>query len=559
MRPGQPFSLSRGKDVSGRQAGKPAKGQAVEDEKGPPPRGPSVLRGMVPLLLPCGLLAAYLMCANLSYGLPLLYHPDEARKVQLATAIARGEVPRYFAHPHFMLNFSVPFIALAKSFNVSPHLAARAAVASLGVATVCLLGFIGRSLAGRLAGVAAALFFATAPLAVVAAHDFKEDIPLAFWLTLQLLFLVRYLTGARLRHLYLAAAALGGAIGTKYTGLAAAPLLVGVLLCGPAVERRWKALGTAALIAAAAFIAVTPAVLVDPVGFVTDAAFEARHAVLGHSSELAWDSAGRVSGLDRTIRVSPVPFLWTYHLRHSLVPGISVAGVLLTLLGAVVALVRGKPGGRIVASGFLLFYVALETLPLKPPPFAARYMVVALPYAALLCGLAVAFAWTCAPAQRIAVGLLFVATIGANVYQVVQQVHAMRPDTRDTARAWIFQRVPPGSRLIIPSLLYYSPIAYASRPLGFPYDAVPSAPRSSMTLANGMDPRAYLIVSSFDYQRYLDHPDVDPEASEFYRLLFDRHSPLATFSVPFQPLGFHNPTIQIYHLGNSPSPPSTAR
>lgn len=509
----------------------------------------------LPLALGCSLVALYLMFANLSYGLPFLYHPDEARKLQLSAELAQGNLPRFFAHPHFMLNFSVPFMLAAKGIGLSAHLGARAGVASLGVATVVLLFFVGRSVAGRMAGAGAALFFATAPLAVIAAHDFKEDIPLAFWLTLQLLFLARYLKGERSRDLYLAAAALGGAVGTKYTGLAAALLLAGCVLFGPARERRWQRLGNAALLAGLVFLLCTPAILADPVAFLADASFEARHAIIGHSSEMVWDTSGRLE-TGKTLKLSPLASLWTYHLRHSLVPGISIAGLLLTAAGLYIALSKGGAAGRLIASGLLLFYFFLESLPLKPPPFAARYMVAVLPYAALLAGQAVAAIREGSVAKRLVVGMLCAATLGLNGFHAIQQVQAMRPDTRDIARAWVFVHIPQGSRLIVPGPLSYSPIAYPSRPPGFPYDVMPSPGRSSKTLEMGMDPQAYLLVSSFDYQRYLDHPDFDPEAYRFYRLLFERYSPLATFSVPFRPLGFHNPAIRIFHLADSPPPPA---
>jgi 4-amino-4-deoxy-L-arabinose transferase-like glycosyltransferase len=454
-----------------------------------------------------------------------------------------------------MLNFSAPFMLAAKGLGLYPHLGARAAVAFMGVATVVLLFFVGRSVGGQIAGVGAALFFATAPLAVIAAHDFKEDIPLAFWLTIQLLFLVRYLKGARPRDLYLAAAALGGAVGTKYTGVAAAILLAGCVLFGPATERRWQRLGNAILLAGVVFLVCTPAILIDPVAFMADTSFEARHAVIGHSPEMTWDRAGRLEA-GKPLKISPLSYLWTYHLRHSLVPGISIPGLLLTAVGLFIALRKGGTARRLIASGLVLFYFLLESLPLKPPPFAARYMVAVLPYAALLAGQAVAAAWEGSVARRLVIGVLCTATLGLNGFQAIQQVRAMRPDTRDIARVWMFEHIPQGFRLIVPGPLSYSTIPYLSRPSAFPYQVVLSADRSSKTLEMGMDPQTYVIVSSFDYQRYLDHPDVDPEATRFYRRLFERYSPVATFKVPFRPLGFHNPIIQIFHLADSP--PSSA-
>ncbi len=530
-------------------------GQQRPKETPPARMRPEGLGGDVALALACGLVAAVAMFANLSYGLPLQYHPDEGLKVELVMRIPQWRVPIYFAHPHFMLYFAVPFALTGKLIGVSPHLAARASVAFLGVATACLLFFIGKALAGRAAGVAAALVFATAPLVVVPAHDFKEDIPLAFWLTVQLFFLVRYLQGERLRDLYISAIALGGAMGTKYTGFVAAALLAGGVLVGPSSGRRWKTLGIAALLTGFMFLLCTPTLLLAPNKFLVEAGFEGQHAIFGHGIKMGVDPEGKFEAA-HTVKISPLSYLWSYHLRYSLLPGISAAGIILALIGAIVAFANGPASWRLVASGMVFFYFLLETLPLKPPPFAARYMVTVLPYAALLCGRAVAFAFEGPMSRKSLIGLVAAATLVFNGVETLRQVRAMQPETRDEARAWIYEHIPPGSRLILPGVFNYTPLRYASRPPGFPYDLdVFQEASFAQILSAAMDPQAYLIVSSFSYQRYLDHPDLDPDAHQFYRMLFERYTPLAVFKPPFTPLGFHNPTIQIFRL-TGPPPPS---
>lgn len=517
--------------------------------------GAEPLAGDVWLAVGCGLVATIAMFANLSYGLPLLYHPDEHLKVELVTRIPQWRVPVYFAHPHFMLYFGLPFVLVGQLIGVAPHLAARASVASLAVATTCLLFLIGRGLAGRAAGVVAALAFATAPLAVVAAHDFKEDITLAFWLTVQLLFLVRYLRTASPRDLYLSAVALGGAVGTKYTGFAASALLVGAVLIGPPAGRRWRSLGVAALLVGLTFLLCTPTLVLAPRKFLFDAGFEAQHAIFGHGIKMGIDVEGGFQA-DHTVKISPLSHLWSYHLRHSLLPGLSPAGLILALIGGAAAIAKGGPAWRLAASGLVLFYFLLESLPLKPPPFAARYMVVVLPYAALLCGRAVAFALEGPVLRKTLVGLTAAATLVLSGAETFRQVTAMRPETRDEARAWMFEHIPSGSRLIIPGVFNYSPVRYPSRPRGFPYEISLFVESSfAQILEAGLDRRAYLIVSSFSYQRYLGHPEFDPAATQFYRMLFERYTPLAVFKPSFSPLGFHNPTIQIFRLADSPAPP----
>jgi hypothetical protein len=216
------------------------------------------------------------------------------------------------------------------------------------------------------------------------------------------------------------------------------------------------------------------------------------------------------------------------------------------------AVTRGDRAWWLVVLGMGLFYLVLETLPLKPPPFAARYMVVVLPYAALLAGGALTFAWRGGLPGKVLIGLLCAATVGLNGYGSLQQVEGMRPDTRDEARTWIFQNIPRGARLIIPGLIWYSPFAGSFNEPDFPYEiAAIQEPSFSELLSASHDPRTYLIVSSFNYQRYVDHPGFNPDASRFYQTLFERYTPLATFTVSSRPLGFHNPTIGIFRLSDA--------
>jgi 4-amino-4-deoxy-L-arabinose transferase-like glycosyltransferase len=515
----------------------------------------------------CGLVASYLMYTNLSYGLPFFYHADEPDKVVAAMNLARGSVPSKFRHPHFMLFFAIPFISIGGWLGVHPLLAARAAVATLGVATVCLLFVVGRSLAGRLAGFGAALLYATAPLAVVAAHDFKEDTPLAFWLTVQIYFLVRYLRDAHSRDLFLAAGALGAAMGTKYPGVIGVPLLAGAGWFGPQSNDRWKRLAGAAFVAAAGFVLATASILWHPADFLDGVSYEARHAIVGHmsprpidgnqDSRESWNGSPLQQGRGG-MRISAPSHLWTYHLRHSLVPGISIAGVLLVLVGAFMAVTRRDRAWWLVAAGLGIFYLVHEMLPLKPPPFAARYMVAVLPYAALLVGGAVAFSWENGFARKVPVALLFAATLIFNGMGSLHQVAAMRPDTRDQAREWVAKNIPHGARLILPGSISYTPFRGSYLRRDFPYDVVILERDSySELMTESSDPRAYLMIASFSYQRYLDFPDLNPDMSRFYRVVFERFTPLATFSVPFRSLGFHNPTIQIFRLSETPhsSPP----
>ncbi|MGH2670389.1 MAG: hypothetical protein ACRDH5_14955, partial [bacterium] len=275
-------------------------------------------------------------------------------------------------------------------------------------------------------------------------------------------------------------------------------------------------------LAIAGFLFSTPSILRYPREFLIGLSFEAQHALVGHGLRDELDAAGRYSVKHQgdPLRISPVSSLWTYHLRYSLVPGVSIAGVILALVGTVLAVRSGDRAWWLVSAGLGIFYVALESLPLKPPPFAARYMVAALPYAALLGGGAIAFTRGARLPLKAIIGVLLAATIAVNGFRSIQQVRAMRPESRDKARTWIVQNVPHGARLVLPGLIWYTPFAGSLRQEDLPYEIVPlENPSFAELLATSLDSRSYLIVSSFNYQRYLDYPEFNPNMHRFYRLL----------------------------------------
>jgi hypothetical protein len=487
------------------------------------------------------------MFNNLSYGLPFYYHPDEVGKLFNVKALLGGAAGPDFRHPHFMLFFSLPFLYVGEILGAGPFLLlfARASVATLGVATVCLIFFTGRFLAGPLTGLASALVFATAPLAVVAAHDFKEDVPLAFWLTLQIFFLLRYLRDGRARDLCFAAAAVGFSVGTKYTGLLSLALLIAVVLF-QRKEGSLRRIAMVLLLSAVGFMLSTPDIFRQPARFLNGVSYELQHAVAGHL-----DPVSEADKWEKRFRISPVVYLWTYHLRYSLLPGFSAPGLLLALVGAFLVIRREKRAGWLLCAGLALYYFAVETLPLKPPPFAARYVVPVLPFAALLAGSALSFERQGRAWLKVLVWCLLAATLISNGYSSYRQVRAMRPDTRDEARDWILRNIPYGAQLMIPGFEAYSPFGDESGPAPEArraYEFVPVTRSADEALRQATsDPRNYVVVSSFTYQRYLDRPEINPEMHRFYSTLFAQHTPLARFEVPFVSLGFHNPTIIIYH------------
>src|SRR5262249_7021314 len=130
--------------------------------------------------------------------------PDEVSIMSRALGFAEGTLnPHNFLYP--TLYFYALFVweglwfvigrltgvfaslgAFERAFFVNPtpiYAAGRALSAACGVLTVGVTYALGRRVAGRPAGMAAAIFLAVAPLAVRDAHYVKHDVPVTLLIT----------------------------------------------------------------------------------------------------------------------------------------------------------------------------------------------------------------------------------------------------------------------------------------------------------------------------------------------------------------------------------------
>ncbi len=230
---------------------------------------------------------------GLGFGLPAVYNPDEVAIMSRALAFATGDLnPHNFLYPTFyfyvlfgwvgasfvpawLLGVSASPAEFQRQFFADPtwvYLAGRWLGVTCGVASVAATWALGRRIAGPVAGLAAALFLAAAPIAVRDAHYVKHDVPVTLAVVVALVALMR-LAGrqdgpspARVgwRPLVLAGAACGVAFSTHYYSVfLALPLAFATWQAtrdrGPAAVAR--ALAVAGLASAIVFFALSPYLL----------------------------------------------------------------------------------------------------------------------------------------------------------------------------------------------------------------------------------------------------------------------------------------------------------
>lgn len=223
------------------------------------------MRRSLPLLVALLGLAAFLRFTGLTWGLRHEPFPDERLFVEpTRQMLQQGRYdPGYYEYPGlpFWL-LRAALLALSPEAREGPaaYAAARAVVATAGVASVGLVFLLGRRLIGVRAGLVAALLLAVSPTEVTTAHMFRPDVLLGSFVLLGLLAFTRL--GERLRDDVAAGLALGLALAVKFSGAALGPawLLARSLAAGP----RARGVVAGGLAAALVVLATTPQVVTAP-------------------------------------------------------------------------------------------------------------------------------------------------------------------------------------------------------------------------------------------------------------------------------------------------------
>ena len=476
-------------------------------------------------------IAAALRLIALAWGSPYVYHPDEWVLASPALDMLRNHDwnPRLFMYPSGMIYVERFLISTYRHFDPSASLMAhstggaaglgwrgpadalpaqfayfylgRLFVAILGTLTAIPVFFSARSASNTIGGLAAAVAIAVAPLAVLDSHYLTTDVPVAAACALVLWFSLKGLRGHR-RWLIAAGFAAGVAASIKYNG--GLVVIVPVVALAASVPiREWlrpATLRTGVLIALASivgFVLLTPAVLFDTGSVWTGGIIFQLQQYHGHPGAEGTDNA--IYWLGR---------LWS-------VDGLGIGLAVLSTLGLAIAVIAHRKTDVVVLSFVVAYYVLVSL----PPVRFDRNLLPLLPYLAVLVGRAVAWLAGLVPrafrrrpprfqkAATLAAVVAIVVVVGAPSLARSASSDALlnSPDTRTIALTWIEQNVPTGARIareeFTPQL---PPDRYK---IGFVWLLADKS--LDWYRSKKFD---YLIVSSFQYGRYLGH---EPQSS-FY-------------------------------------------
>jgi 4-amino-4-deoxy-L-arabinose transferase-like glycosyltransferase len=364
---------------------------AEESPEDGSPRWPKlVVAGLFGLILVAGL---WIRLRNNGYGLPYVYNYDEATHfTSRAVNMLGGNFdPRYYQNPsgftyivyvavrlvYATLGFHLQYGTISQQFRTDPtpiFELARTIAALLAMAGVAGTFFAARAIWGaRVALIAAALLsfsFLSVTYSRIAVTDVGTFLPVAIGIWA----ILRVLEEGRLRHYLIAGAAIGFALGFKYTcGLLLLPLLI------VAGVRYWRDRETgwlrridlryfvfAGLAMVACFAITTPFFFVHPV----DALYELKQQAnaAGDIQKLGQSQQGGIS----------------YYLQ-SFTWGFGWAAIVFAVVGAVFELRRNLLRGIVLVSFPLALFLYMGT----QTRYFGRWLLMIYPILSMLAGVGI--------------------------------------------------------------------------------------------------------------------------------------------------------------------------
>lgn len=414
----------------------------------------------VPLLLGliCGV-AAVLRFTGLAWGAPYYHFHIDEHFVFMGADMLRRSLheasisPKFFMYgplPMWLLNgiravhdwLFGPLALNVKQDEITYMVMGRAISAAFGTACVPLAYVVARRVAGRTAGLIAALLLACAVVQLRESHFFSVDMSMLFFAVLVWICALRIADEGRVRDYVLAGLSLGAAVASKYTALFVLVVLAVAHLFAPGRPRRlgdatewlkWVARGATPLVVAPiVFAAVDPMAIMYFRKFLDDIDYWVVQVNSG-----TWRPIFMAQFAD----IQPQLYWFTNVLWWGLGPALEIAG----LLGVVWLLAR-RDRRSVIAASFPIAYYAAVGQGIGP------FMRYAAPFAV---GLSVSAGVLCADLlvrRRLrVVGLaMTIGVCGATTLYAAAYMNVFRsPDSRLTASDWLIRNVPRDANILV--------------------------------------------------------------------------------------------------------------
>lgn len=453
---------------------------------------------------------------------PAYYHPDEDNKCKFIL-----EGGSSFKHPVLMLLVG-RFFNLFFGYTTEQDIVelGRTTTAGFGVLAVIGTFLFASMVIQRRQALLVALAAALTPIIAIHAHYLKEDIIMTAFTVSSAVLFIRLVRRTSVANAILLGIGCGLAFSSKYVAFVLLPiLLTAPFACGiPDKKTLYKRLLVAIAVSVVTFLLVNAELFFDLDIFKEGVSFEANHMTKGHSG----------------IVVDPVEQWFSFHLIHSIIPGLTwplAVPALSYIIYMIVRWGRTPWEERFFLLNVAVFYFSVELSPSKPEPAFIRYVIPTIPYFCY-------FAYRCVAEISARIprlqgkplnAALFALLLIYPAYDSINLVAHLLDDTRKELRE--FTEKHPGAVL------------------GEKYTNERGNIRYLWKLRKRkLSPDTkYLAASSFAYERfktgrwYKNNRVKDiPEKWRFYEKLFE--APYIEFKPEYRTYAFSNPTIRIIEI-----------
>lgn len=364
---------------------------------------------------------------------PIEFHADEQKKVRFVLQNTQD-----FMHPTLLLQisrFSNLFLNFTERMDVV-HIG-RTVSAIAGVLIVLFSYLIAKTLPIKKSNYFTPLAVAFSPILVIHAHYFKEDMLFTAFFLMSLWALFLLFKNQNRKTIIFFGLSIGLAISSKYVAALIIPISLLAPYLYPVDDKRsiYKSLLKGLLLAVGFFLIINYPLILDFKTFWSGLTYEIDHVIQGH------EVSGYASTTKKNtfIAITPIDFWFTFHLRHSLINGMTLPMVLMGCFGLFLAIMSWKKLAgeeKVLIIALFSFYLAAECSPTKPFPDFMRYMIPVVP-------LLIIFAAKCLDnfitKGKIKIISLSVASIflGYSLWDSSLLLYYLKNDTRKQALAWL--------------------------------------------------------------------------------------------------------------------------
>jgi predicted membrane-bound mannosyltransferase len=465
---------------------------------------------------------------NQSFSLE--FHADERKKVRFIL-----ENTQDFMHPTLLLQ-TARIVNYFLKFKEREDIAqlGRTISALAGVLIVFISYLFGKKYIGPKCKYILAISVALSPIMVIHSHYLKEDMIFTAFFLLSLYRLFAFVEKPNLKNILFLSFASGCAISAKYIACILIPifLITPVFYKSKLKKEIYKGLVKSLIYCFIIFVIINYPLINDFKTFLKGFSYEINHVINGHETA-GYATNGIKSSL---IKITPLDFWFGFHLRYSLIYGMTLPIVILCLFGLIVSLFNWKKLKEVEKVLFIAttgIYFISEISPTKPFPDFMRYMIPIVPM--LLYFLVLAFRFINYNIIKKTYFAFAACSISYSALDTFLLVHHLKKDTRNEAIAWLKE-----SKANVKGEMY---TMTENRVVSITFLDI------NQEREQGVD---FLVASSFYYDRILvakklKHcPHHVASAYEQYNYLFKL--PCIEFKPKHRSFAFSNPTIRIIDI-----------